>query len=100
MRKGLGNSRSSSKITGLSSNSSSLIGFLTLNILIVPLRNSYKLGAINNYIPPILDLIEPALLLILALWITGTIIMFFNKHARIVTVVITSVMIVLFFFVD
>jgi hypothetical protein len=58
------------------------------------------LGAINNYIPPIPDLIEPVLLMILILWIAGTILLFFNKFTRIVTILITAATIVLFFFVD
>mgnify|MGYP001563961774 CR=1 FL=1 len=33
--------------------------FITLTIIIHPLYNSYKLGALNNYIPPLTDLLEP-----------------------------------------
>ena len=50
--------------------------FLTLSSIIIPLRNSYKLGAINSYVPKITDLIEPSLIVILFFWIAGTILLF------------------------
>jgi hypothetical protein len=71
--------------------------FITLTTIIHPLYNSYKLGAINNYIPPVTDLIEPILLLILFLWIAGTILIFNKKYINTVTIFITSATIVLFF---
>jgi hypothetical protein len=71
--------------------------FITLIAIVYPLRNSYKLGAINNYIPPVTDLIEPILLFILFLWIAGTILIFNKKYINTVTIFITSVTIVLFF---
>ena len=72
--------------------------FLTLTSIIIPLRNSYKLGAINSFVPPIIDLIEPILLAILFLWIAGTVLLFYKKSIRLVTIIITSVTFVLFFF--
>lgn len=74
--------------------------FLTLNALIIPLRNSYKLGAINNYIPPVTDIIDPVLLTILFIWIFGTIIMFYKKYTRTVVSAITLATIVMIFIVD
>ena len=72
--------------------------FLTLTSIIIPLRNSYKLGAINSFVPPIIDLIEPILLVILFLWISGTVLIFYKKSIRLVTIIITSVTFILFFF--
>jgi len=72
--------------------------FLTLTSIIIPLRNSYKLGAINSFVPPIIDLIEPILLAILFLWIAGTVLLFYKKSIRLVTIIITSVTFILFFF--
>jgi hypothetical protein len=71
---------------------------LILNSIIIPLRNSYKLGAINNYVPNVIDLIDPALLLILFLWIAGTIFFFYKKHIHPVLILITLVTVILFFF--
>jgi hypothetical protein len=71
--------------------------FITLITIIAPLRNSYKLGAINNYVPPVTDLIEPILLLILFQWISGTILIFNKKYINSVTIFISSSTILLFF---
>lgn len=71
--------------------------FITLTTLIYPLRNTYKLGAINNYIPSVTDLIEPILLLILLLWISGTILIFNKKYINPVTIFISFATILLFF---
>jgi|PlaIllAssembly_1097288.scaffolds.fasta_scaffold56414_1 hypothetical protein len=73
--------------------------FLTLITIIAPLRNSYKLGAINNSVPRVTELLEPVLLLILSIWITGTILIFNKKYVRAVTIFITAVTVVLFFFI-
>ena len=72
--------------------------FLILNSIIIPLRNSYKLGAINNYIPRIINLIDPYLLVILFLWIFGTIFFFYKKFTRQVLILITLTTIILYFF--
>lgn len=72
--------------------------FLTLNALIIPLRNTYKLGAINKFIPSVVDLIDPSLLMILSVWIVGTIILFFNKFTKTTVSVIIALTIALFFF--
>lgn len=71
--------------------------FITLIIIIAPLRNSYKLGAINNYVPQVTDLLEPVLLIILLIWIAGTILIFNKKIINTVTFFIASATIVLFF---
>ena len=72
--------------------------FLILNSIIIPLRNSYKLGAINNYVPRIIELIDPFLLLILFLWIVGTILFFYKKFTNFVLISITIMTVILFFF--
>ena len=72
--------------------------FITLTTIIYPLRNSYKLEAINNYIPSLMDLIEPILILILFMWISGAILIFNKKYTTTVTIFISSATILLFFF--
>ena len=71
--------------------------FITLTIIIHPLYNSYKLGALNNYIPLITDLLEPNFAGVTLLWIAGTILIFYKKNINTVTIFITSATIVLFF---
>lgn len=71
--------------------------FITLTILIHPLYNSYKFGAINKKIPNILDLLEPFYLVIMILWIIGAIIIFNKKYGSAVTVFISSATILIYF---
>ena len=72
--------------------------FMTLTILIHPLYNSYKLGAINNYIPNVIELLEPLFLVITFLWVFGAVLIFNKKYVNIVTIFISSATILLFFF--
>jgi hypothetical protein len=71
--------------------------FLILTIIINPLRNGYKLGAINNYVPPVLDLLEPGYLAILFLWVVGTIFIFNTKMQSTVTIITSVATIIIFF---
>jgi hypothetical protein len=71
--------------------------FLILTIIINPLRNSYKLGALNNYVPPVLELLEPIYLILSLLWITGTVLIFSGKYKRTVAVITTFATIIIFF---
>ncbi len=71
--------------------------FILLTILIYPLYNTYKLGAINNYIPNVIELIEPLFLLIMSLWFVGAVLVFNNKYTNTVIVIITSATILLYF---
>ena len=73
--------------------------FLILTIIINPLRNTYKLGALNNYVPPVFDLLEPNYLIISALLIAGTILIFNNTFQRIITIITTSAVIMIFFLI-
>lgn len=73
------------------------IFFITLTILIHPLYNSYKLGAINKKIPNILELLEPFYLVIMLLWIIGAVFIFNKKFVSAVTVFISSTTILLYF---
>jgi len=73
------------------------IFFITLTILIHPLYNSYKFGAINEKIPNILELLEPFYLVIMLLWIVGTVFIFHKKYTNSVTIFITSATILLYF---
>jgi hypothetical protein len=71
--------------------------FIGLVTIISPLKNSYKLGAINHFVPHLTDLIEPALILILFLWIVGSVFIFTKKYTTAVTILITSITVLLFF---
>lgn len=73
------------------------IFFITLTILIHPLYNSYKLGAINKKIPNILELLEPFYLVIMLLWVIGAVFIFNKKYVSAVTVFISSATILLYF---
>jgi len=71
--------------------------FITLNTIIYPLFTTYKLGAINNFVPPISDLFNPLLIIILASWVVGTILIFNNIYTRVVTIIISTITILIFF---
>jgi len=73
--------------------------FIVSIMLITPLKNSYKLGAINHFVPNLNDLIEPALLLILFLWIVGSVFIFNKKYTTSVIITLAAVTVLLFFFV-
>lgn len=70
---------------------------IVLTSIIYPLKSSYKLGAINNYVPPISDLLSPVLILILLLWIAGAILLFKTKYSKLTTILLVSANVVLFF---
>ncbi|MBT8379430.1 MAG: hypothetical protein KJN64_09380 [Ignavibacteria bacterium] len=53
--------------------------FILLTAIINPLKNSYKLGAINNYVPVITEILEPLLFLLVLIWIVGIILIFYRK---------------------
>jgi hypothetical protein len=71
--------------------------FITLTILIHPLYNSYKLGAINKNIPDILELLEPFYLVIMLLWVIGAVFIFNKKSVSTVVVIVTSLTILLYY---
>lgn len=73
--------------------------FITLSILIYPLYNSYKLGAINQFVPPIGDLVSPMLLTILSLWVIGAIFIFNKFYIKTVTIIVSIATILSFFFI-
>jgi len=74
------------------------IFFITLTILVHPLYNSYKLGAINKNIPNILELLEPLFLVIMFLWVIGAVLIFNKKYINIVIIFISLATVLLFFF--
>jgi hypothetical protein len=53
--------------------------FILLTAIINPLLNSYKLGAINNFIPAITEIIETLLIVLLLVWIVGSVMIFYNR---------------------
>ena len=72
--------------------------FITLTILVHPLYNSYKLGAINKYIPNVIELLEPLFLVIMLMWVIGAVLIFNKKHMNIVIIFISLATVMLFFF--
>jgi len=74
------------------------IFFITLTILVHPLYNSYKLGAINKYIPNVIELMEPLFLVIMFLWVIGAVLIFNKKYTNIVIIFISLATVLLFFF--
>jgi len=73
--------------------------YITLNTIVYPLYGTYKLGALNHFVPPIGDLVNPFLLIILLLWIAGTILIFNKIYVRVVTIIISFGTIALFYFI-
>ena len=59
--------------------------FITLLIIVYPLYNTYKLGAMNHFVPPISDLVNPLLVLTLCVWIMAAVIIFNTKFIRTAT---------------
>ena len=53
--------------------------FILLSAIINPLLNSYKLGAINNFIPAITEIIETLLIVLWLGWIVGSVMIFYNR---------------------
>lgn len=71
--------------------------FIVLTTLIHPLYNSYKIGALNKNIPSITQLLELSFLIILFLWIIGTVLIFNKKYVTSVTLFVVSVTVLIFF---
>ena len=71
--------------------------FILNTILVSPLYNSYKLGAINKYVPSFADLFESALIIITLVWIGGTVLLFFKKYILITTISAGIITVILFF---
>ena len=71
--------------------------FILLTAIINPLLNSYKLGAINNYIPAITEIIETLLIVLLLIWITGSIMIFYNRFVVITAAVVLLSTLIIYF---
>lgn len=71
--------------------------FILLAAIIDPLRNSYKLGAINNYIPSITEIIEPLLVVLVLIWIAGSVTIF-NKRFVVITAVVLFLSTIIIYF--
>jgi hypothetical protein len=65
--------------------------FLTLLTIVFPLFNTYKLGAINHFVPAFSDLVNPLLIIILVVWIIAAIFIFNKKFIRTVTSLATFI---------
>jgi len=72
---------------------------LTLLTIIFPLYNSYKLGAINQFIPAFSDLVNPLLILILCVWILAAVLIFNKKYIRTITSFAAFMTIVIYFII-
>ncbi len=71
--------------------------FILLATIISPLLQSYKIGAINNYIPGILEIVEPLLLLLVFIWITGSILIFNRKYVIVTASALFTATIIIYF---
>jgi hypothetical protein len=71
--------------------------FILLAAIINPLRNSYKLGAINNYIPGIMEIVEPLLIVLVIVWILGSV-MFFTRRFGVVSAALLFLSTVIIYF--
>ena len=71
--------------------------FLTMDTIIFPLFNSYKLGAINHFVPAISNLLSPLLIIILGVWISAAVLIFNKKYIRSVTSLATFATFFLYF---
>jgi hypothetical protein len=73
--------------------------FILLTAIINPLKNSYKIGAINNYVPGISEIMEPILFVLLLIWIVGMILIFYRKFVTATaTFLLVSTIMIYFFF--
>lgn len=70
---------------------------IVLTVVIQPLYNTYKLGAINSFVPEINELIDLAWFLILILWIAGNILIFTTRINKVIPLTISVLTIVLLF---
>jgi len=71
--------------------------FITLVIIVYPLYNTYKLGAINNFVPPFYELVNPLLIIILGAWTISAILIFNNKFSIAATIFSTVVTFLIYF---
>jgi hypothetical protein len=72
--------------------------FILLTAIINPLKSSYKIGAINNFIPGISDIIEPLLIALVIIWIVGMVLIFYNKFVTATTTALFVLTITVYFF--
>lgn len=77
-----------------------LIIFLTLNALINPLYLTYKYGFINNTIPSIERLFDPAVFMIFILWIVTTILLFTRPKLKYTSLVSAVLTLLIFYFLN
>lgn len=71
--------------------------FISLTIIINPLYNSYKLGALNHYVPKVTDLLETSMLILSLVWIVGAVLIFNRKFTKTITMLMTTATIIIFF---
>jgi hypothetical protein len=71
--------------------------FIIFIIILYPLYNTYKLGAINHFVPPFSDLVNPLLTLILGVWIIAAVFIFNKKYIRTVTTLATCATVLVYF---
>jgi hypothetical protein len=71
--------------------------FIALTIIINPLYSSYKLGAINHFVPHVTELLQPTMLILSIVWITGAVLIFYRRFIRTITVTMTVITIMIFF---
>lgn len=70
--------------------------FLIYNFLVTPLKNSYKLGVINNSVPEITALFDLQAMLFVIIWIAGVLIIFNKKYSSAGTLIASILTLVTF----
>lgn len=74
--------------------------FITLIIIVYPLYNTYKLGAINHFVPPLSDLVNPLLALTLGVWIIAAAFIFNKKFIRTATTLAVCATFLIYFLLN
>jgi hypothetical protein len=75
-----------------------LIFFFLYAVCVVPLKSTYELNAINNFVPPVSSLITYQSISLLLLWIIGLTLNFNFKANKIIPLVLSSLTLIIYIF--
>ena len=75
----------------------SLISFFSCALIFAPVQKTYELGAIGKSIPPIENIFEIWLLMIVIVWIVNLILISSTKSSKLIVIVSVIVTLILFF---
>jgi hypothetical protein len=71
--------------------------FILLTAIINPLRNSYRLGAINKFIPNILEIVEPLLLVLVLIWVVSSVLIFYKRFVVVTAAILFLSTLIIYF---